>query len=140
MHNNNEKLTSTLPKEQPTDAETGWEKLESWRKPWKERQSLVINHCTESLPLFPNEQKEDEVLEFAFIPGTLTPPTCVKQASNKHEGSLLRGAVLLETKATSELADCTAFASQNTAGPTDDVVVQHADIAHTCVPANPSKR
>lgn len=31
MHDNNEKLTFTFPKEQPTDAETGWEKLESWR-------------------------------------------------------------------------------------------------------------
>jgi len=33
MHDNNEKLTSALPKEQPTDAEPGWEKLESGRKP-----------------------------------------------------------------------------------------------------------
>lgn len=139
MHDNNEKLTSTLPKEQPTDAESGWEKLESWRKPWKERQSLVINHCTESLPLFPSEHKEDHVLEFAFIPRTLAPPTGVKQASNEHEGTRLRGAVLLETKAAYELAECAAFASQSTAGPTDHVVLQHADSTHTCGPANPSR-
>lgn len=48
MHDNNEKLTSTFPKEQPTDAETGWEKLESWRKPWKEtafQENIVPNPC-----------------------------------------------------------------------------------------------
>jgi len=40
MHDNNEKLTSALPKEQPTDAEPGWEKLESGRKPWKRDRAL----------------------------------------------------------------------------------------------------
>lgn len=64
------------------------------------RDSPVTNHCTESLPLFPNEHKEDGVLERAFIPRTPTPPTGAKQGSKKHRDTLLQGGVLLETKAT----------------------------------------
>lgn len=48
MHDNNEKLNSSFPKERPTDAETGWEKLESWRKPWKEaafQENIAPNPC-----------------------------------------------------------------------------------------------
>lgn len=51
-HDNNEKLTSSFPKEQPTDAETGWEKLKSWRKPWKEtafQENTALNPCSRFL-------------------------------------------------------------------------------------------
>lgn len=65
MHDNNEKLTSAFPKEQPTDAESGWEKLELEED--MKRGSLSRKYCTEFLPSFPWECKEDQVLEPLFI-------------------------------------------------------------------------
>lgn len=63
MHDN-EKLTSAFPKEQPTDAETGWEKLESWRKTGKET-AFQENTAPNPYPHFLRNAKKTKSLNLS---------------------------------------------------------------------------